>query len=163
MKTSKQNTSKVQNTTLAALIASLYVILTWLSSMLGLASGAIQIRLSEALTILPCLTPCGIPGVTIGCFLGNLLTGAPLPDIIFGTLATLLGATGAFLLRRHPYFAPIPTIFSNALIIPFVLRYSYGIKDAFVLLFLTVGAGELLSAGVLGILLFRRLKKFSLF
>lgn len=159
MKRSKKNAS-VRSLTTAALIAALYVILTGISAMLGIASGVIQIRLSEALTILSCITPAAVPGVTIGCFLANLLTGAPLPDILFGTLATLLGATGARLLHRYKYLAPVPTILANALIIPLILQYAYGITDAFWLLFLTVGAGEIISAGLFGLLLLRVLEKY---
>lgn len=163
MKEHKKSTDSVRTLTTAAIIAALYVILTGLSAMLGIASGAIQVRLSEALTVLPYFTPAAVPGVTVGCLLANLLTGAPLPDIVFGTLATLLGAIGARLLRKYKYLVPVPTILSNALIIPLVLQYAYGVKDAFWFLFLTVGAGEIISAGVFGILLLHVLKKHRLF
>lgn len=72
----------------AAMIAALYIVLTALAAGFDLASGAIQVRFSEVLTILPFFTPAAIPGVTIGCLLANILTGSALPDIIFGTLAT---------------------------------------------------------------------------
>ena len=163
MKENKKSTASVRTLTTAAIIAALYVILTGLSAMLGIASGVIQVRLSEALTILPFFTPAAIPGVTIGCLLANLLTGAPLPDILFSTLATLLGAIGARLLRKYKYLVPVPTILTNALIIPLVLQYAYGVKDAFWFLFLTVGAGEVISAGIFGILLLQILKKHRLF
>ncbi len=158
MKKSKKNVS-VRSLTTAALIAALYVILTGISAMLGIASGVIQIRLSEALTLLSCITPAAVPGVATGCFLANLLTGAPLPDILFGTLATLLGAAGARLLRRYKYLAPVPTILANALIIPLILQYAYGITEAFWFLFLTIGAGEIISAGLFGIALLHILEK----
>lgn len=159
MKERRTRTTSVRTLTTAAIIAALYVILTGLSALFGLASGAIQVRLSEALTILPCFTPAAVPGVTVGCFLANLLTGAPLPDIVFGTLATFLGAFGARLLRKYWYLVPIPTILSNAVIIPVVLRYAYHIPDSFLFLFLTVGAGEIISAGLLGSLLYHTLKR----
>ncbi|MBQ9767019.1 MAG: QueT transporter family protein [Lachnospiraceae bacterium] len=163
MKENKKSTASVRTLTTAAIIAALYVILTGLSAMLGIASGVIQVRLSEALTILPYFTPAAVPGVTVGCLLANLLTGAPLPDIIFGTLATFLGAVGARLLRKYKYLTPVPTILSNALIIPLVLQYAYGVPDAFWFLFLTVGAGEVISAGILGILLLHVAQKRRLF
>lgn len=156
------NTKRAMTTrqlTTAAIIAALYVVLTMISSALGIASGVIQVRLSEALAILPCFTVAAVPGVTVGCLLANIVTGAPLPDVIFGTLATLIGVLGARLLRKHPVLAPLPTILSNAIIIPFVLRFAYRVPDAIWFMFLTVGAGELISAGILGLLLYKVLKK----
>ena len=78
--------------TQGALIAALYTALTYLINYFGLANGAIQVRISEALTILPVFTPAAIPGLFIGCLLSNLLTGAAIWDIVFGSLASLLGA-----------------------------------------------------------------------
>lgn len=162
-KSNKQRTVSVHYLTTAAIIAALYVVFTGLSAAFGLASGVIQVRLSEALTVLPYFTNAAVPGVTIGCLLANLLTGAPLPDIIFGTLASFLGVLGASLLRKKKYLIALPTILSNAIIIPLVLQYAYGIPDAFWYLFLTVGAGELISAGILGTLLLQVLQKRKLF
>ncbi len=88
-----------------AMIAALYVVLTFIANTFGLASGVIQIRLSEALTVLPFFTPAAIPGLTIGCLLSNWMTGCVLWDIIFGTLATLLGALGSYALRKYPWLA----------------------------------------------------------
>lgn len=163
MNTNKKSTVSVRYLTTAAIIAALYVIFTGISAMLGIASGVIQVRLSEALTVLPFFTPAAVPGVTIGCFLANLLTGAPLPDVIFGTLATLLGVLGASLLRKHKYLVALPTILSNMIIIPLVLQYAYGVPDAFWYLMLTVGTGEFISAGILGGLLLYVLQKRKLF
>lgn len=161
--TNKRSTVSVRYLTTAAIIAALYVVFTGLSAAFGLASGVIQIRLSEALTVLPYFTPAAIPGVTVGCLLANLLTGAPLPDIIFGTLASFLGVLGASLLRKKKYLIAIPTILSNAIIIPLVLQYAYGVKDAFWYLMLTVGIGEVISAGLFGGLLLHVLQKRKLF
>lgn len=161
--TNKKGTVSVRHLTTAAIIAALYVVFTGLSAALGLASGAIQVRLSEALTVLPYFTPAAVPGVTVGCLLANLLTGAPLPDVIFGTLASFLGVLGASFLRKKKYLIALPTILSNAIIIPLVLQYAYGIKDAFWYLMLTVGVGELISAGLLGGLLLHVLQKRKLF
>lgn len=162
-KASKPRTVSARYLTTAAIIAALYVVFTGLSAALGLASGAIQVRLSEALTVLPYFTPAAVPGVTVGCLLANLLTGAPLPDVIFGTLASFLGVLGASFLRKKKYLIALPTILSNAIIIPLVLQYAYGIKDAFWYLMLTVGVGELISAGLLGGLLLHVLQKRKLF
>ncbi len=150
---------KTLSVTLAAVIAALYVGLTYLANALGLASGVIQIRFSEALTILPVFTPAAIPGLTIGCFLANLLTGCALWDIIFGTLATLLGAVGTRLLRRFVWATPLPPILANTIIVPFVLQTVYGVQDALPYLILTVGLGETISCGMLGLLLLTALRK----
>ncbi len=155
---------KMQKSTLylcqAAVIAALYVVLTFLANLLGLASGVIQIRLSEMLCLLPIFLPSAIPGVTIGCFLANLLTGAVPLDLIFGTLATLLGALGTYALRKYRILATIPPILSNALIIPFVLAYGYGMEQAIWLMMITVGVGEILSVGVLGLLFLKASERF---
>lgn len=136
-----------------AMIAAMYVALTMLSNAFGLASGVIQVRISEALTILPYFTPAAIPGLFVGCLLSNILAGGVIWDVVFGSIATLIGAVVTYWLRKCKWLAPVPPIVSNMLIIPFVLRYAYGAPDAIWFMMLTVGAGELISAGVLGMLL----------
>ncbi len=137
-----------------AIIAALYVVLTYVANLLGIASGVIQVRFSEALTVLPYFTFAAVPGLTIGCLLANILTGAVIWDVIFGTIATLLGAIFTYLLRKKKeYLAPVPPIVSNTLIIPFVLKLAYGVPDSYPFLFLTIFAGELISCGILGMIL----------
>ena len=137
----------------AALIAAIYVVLTYFISAFNLASGAIQVRISEALTVLPYFTPAAIPGLTIGCFLINLLTGCLPIDVLFGSLATLIGAIGSYLLRKNKWLVPIPPIVSNTLIVPFVLAYVYGVEGSIPFFMLTVGVGEVISCYVLGMIL----------
>ena len=139
----------------AAMIAALYIALTWASQIFGLSSDAIQCRISEALCVLPLFTTAAIPGLTIGCIFSNLSMGLPWQDVVFGSLATLIGAVGAYCLRkgRLKWLAPIPTIVANAAIVPFVLKYAYGMEDAFWFMVLTVSIGEIISAGVLGTVL----------
>lgn len=143
----------------AAVIAALYVVLTYVFS--AFASGVIQVRVSEALTILPAFTPAAIPGLVIGCLLSNTLTGCVLLDIIFGSVATLIGALGSYALRRHTWLVPIPPIVSNMIIVPFVLRYAYGATDAFPFMIATVGAGEIISCYLLDMILYGALKKVN--
>ncbi len=143
----------------AAMIAALYVVLTYIANAMGLASSAIQIRFSEALTILPYFTPAAIPGLFVGCFLSNILTGCAIPDIIFGSIATLIGALLTRRLRKYKWLAPVPPILANTLIVPFVLLYAYGIQPLW-LSFITVGIGEVISCGVLGMLLLIVLEKY---
>ena len=142
----------------AGMIAALYVVLTYIANMLGLASGAIQVRLSEALTILPVFTAAAVPGLTVGCVLANLLTGCAAWDVVFGSLATLIGAIGTRLLKDRPLLAWIPPVLSNAAIVPVILIRVYGVPDAWWYLVLTVGAGEIIACGVLGLLLWRSMK-----
>ena len=155
-----KRTSNILPLAIAAMIAALYVVLSFAINAFGLASGAIQVRVSEALTILPYFTPAAIPGLTIGCLLFNLLSGAAILDVIFGTLATLLGAVGSYLLGKAAkrfswmkYLVPVPPILANAFIVPWVLRTAYGLTDAYWYLVATVGIGEIISCGLLGIVL----------
>ena len=139
--------------TQAAVIAAVYVVLTLAINAFDLASGAIQVRISEALTILPYFTPAAIPGLFVGCLLSNFLTGAPIWDVVFGSLATLLGAAGTYMLRRQKWLAPLPPVIANILIIPPVLHFAYGLPGGIPFFMLTVGIGEVISCGILGMLL----------
>lgn len=143
----------------AAMIAALYVVLTYIAG--PLASEVIQVRFSEALTILPYFTPAAIPGVTIGCLLSNWLTGCAALDVLFGTIATLIGALGSYALRRRQWLVPIPPILANTVIVPWVLRFAYGFPDAIPYMMATVGAGEIISCYILGMFLLIALKKFK--
>ena len=155
--------------TQAAMIAAIYVVLTFIANALSLANYAIQVRFSEALTILPHFTPAAIPGLFIGCLLSNILTGCALPDIIFGSIATLLGALGTYALRKQKWLAPVCPIIANAIIVPLVLIYGYGlliegwsVLQCFGYYCLTVGTGEIISCGILGMILLFTLEKYRI-
>lgn len=135
--------------------------LTFFSNAFGMASGTVQVRISEALTILPFFTPAAIPGVTIGCLLSNLFTGCAPLDILFGTCATLLGALGSYALRRYRWLVPLPPIAANMIIVPYVLRFAYDVPDAIPYLMATVGAGEVISCYILGMMLLFALNPFA--
>ena len=152
------NNIKTKQLVTGGMIAAIYVVLTVLAAQLNLASGAIQVRFSEALTILPVFTVAAVPGLAIGCVLANLLTGCAVWDVVFGSVATLIGAVGTRLLKNKPLLAWIPPALSNMAIIPIILIKVYAVPDAWWFLVLTVGAGEVLSCGVLGLLLWRSLK-----
>lgn len=143
----------------AAMIAALYVVLTFAANAFGLANYAVQVRFSEALTILPFFTPAAVPGLFIGCLLSNILTGCALPDILFGSLATLIGGILTYRLRFAKWLAPVPPIAANAVIVPLVLKYAYGIEPLW-FSFVTVTAGEIISCGVLGMILLFALQKY---
>ena len=109
----------------ASAIAAIYVVLTLVSAAAGLSSGVIQLRLSEALTVLPVFTGAAVPGLFIGCAIANLVTGALPWDVVIGSLATLIGAYLTYRFRNRPKLAPVFPILSNGLIVPFVLKYVY--------------------------------------
>ncbi len=149
---------------MAGVIAAAYVVLTFIAQTVGLASGAIQFRLSEMLTILPMFTSAAIPGLAVGCVLANLLTGCAVWDVVFGSVATLLGALGTHLLRKteNPYLGCLPPIISNMLIVPAVLMKVYGAPESYWYLMLTVGIGEVVCCGVLGVIIYKVIKKRKL-
>lgn len=146
---------KVMFITQSAVIAAIYVVLILLFQ--PFSFGEIQVRVAEALTVLPFFTPAAIPGVTIGCLIGNLI-GGNVMDMIFGTLATLIGAAVSYAVRKNQYLVPLPPILSNALIIPWVLKYAYELPFSIPFLMLTVSIGEVLSCGILGLVLLTALK-----
>ena len=149
--------------TRCAMIAALYVALTYVSAAFSLSSGVIQFRLSEMLCILPIFMPEAVFGIAVGCLLANALTGCVLWDVIFGAVATLIGAIGARLLRRLPekikFIATIPTVLANAIIVPFVLMYAYGAPGSYFYFALTVSIGEIVCASILGTAIYYPLKK----
>lgn len=144
----------------AAVIAALYTVLT---VCLPFSSGVIQVRISEAMTVLPCFTPAAIPGLFIGCLVSGLLTGLPL-DAVIGSMATLTAAALTYFLSKHIksrkliWICTLPPIVCNMIAIPLVLKYVYMYGDALWYFVLTVGIGETVSAGVLGMLLYKAIK-----
>ena len=151
--------------TMGAAIAALYVVLTLIANAFGLANYAIQVRFSEALTILPYFTPVAVPGLFVGCIVSNILTGALPLDVVFGSIATLIGAvlTRVFAIKfkDKKWLAPIPPIISNTIIVPLVLAYVYKFEGSIPYFMLTVGIGEIISCGILGMILLKALEKRS--
>ena len=152
---------KTKTLVTGAIIAALYVVLTLLANAFGIASGVIQVRISEALNVLVCFTGAAVQGVTVGCLLANLLTGGIVMDVIFGTLASFIGAFGGYLLRKNRLLALLCPILSNTLIVPFVLKFAYGAPDAIWFLFGSVAVGEVISCGILGFLLGHVLDRYG--
>ena len=143
----------------AAMIAAIYVVLTLIFA--PFSYGEIQVRISEALTVLPYFTPAAVPGLFVGCLIANIMGGAILPDIIFGSLATLAGAVVSYLLRKNKYLVPVPPIIANMLVVPFVLRYGYGVESAIPFMMVTVGIGEIISCGIIGMILLFILDRYK--
>ena len=144
-----------------AMVAAIYVVLTLLFA--PISYGAMQVRISEALCILPMFTSSAIPGLFVGCLLANLLGGAIVWDVIFGSLATLIGAAGGYLLRKNRWLVPIPSVVANVVIIPLVLKYGYGVDTALPLLAVYLAAGEIIGCYVLGEVLCSALKRLKPF
>lgn len=152
--------SKIRLVSQAGIIAALYVVLTYLSALFGMSSGVIQCRLSEALTVLPHVTFSAVPGLFVGCLVSNVLFGSAVLDVIFGSIATLIGSIITYLLRkRSVYLAPIGPIISNTVIVPFVLRYAYGMENSLWFMALTVFIGEVISSAVFGLIFYFSAKK----
>lgn len=151
--------NKVLFLTQAALIAAVYVVLCVVFA--PISYGEIQVRIAEALVILPYFTPAAIPGLFVGCFISNMIGGSILLDMVFGSIATLIGALGSWYLRRSKVLVLLPPILSNTLIVPFVLRYGYGVNLPIPFMMLTVGIGEAVAVIVLGSILLRVLDKYK--
>jgi len=153
----EKNSSKLVSQ--AAMIAALYTVLTLISSAFGLSSGHIQLRISECLCILPIFSFSAVPGIFLGCLLSNIITGGTILDVIFGSIASLLGAMGTFALKKRPVLSTFAPVLSNTIIIPFILQKSYGLSDSYIYLAAFIFIGELLSCTGLGSILYFALNK----
>lgn len=156
----KINNKKVLYLTQGGLIAAIYVVLTLLFQ--PLAFGEVQIRFAEILTILPIFTPAAIPGLFIGCLIGNIFGGALFADIIFGSLATLIAAILTYYLGKKSFvFAVLPPIVANGIVVPLVLRYAYGVNLPLWFMALTVAAGEFVAVAILGGIFYGVLRRYE--
>lgn len=168
----KNQKNSLRFLTESALIAALYAAATYLSAAFSLAYGPIQFRLSEALTVLAALTPAAIPGLTVGCAIGNITSPMGIWDVIFGSAATLLGAVFSRALRNVriknlPVLSAMMPVLFNAVIVGLeitMLTPTSGAKlTAFAFSALEVGLGELVVCLALGLPLFSALGKTKLF
>ena len=165
-KNKKKTTFVVQS----AVIAALYAGLTYAASMLNLAYGSIQFRFSEALTILATISPAAIPGLTVGCFLGNITSPYGLIDIICGTIATLLAAILSYKTRNIkfkdlPLLSAFFPVIANAIIvgIEITIFMPEGFKlQVFLINALQIAVGQLVMCYGLGLPLYNVIKKTKL-
>ena len=142
------------------MIGALYALLTVVFEPISFGvSGAFQFRISEAMTLLPVLTPAAVPGLFVGCVAANLLCGAPLPDIVFGSLATLVADLGTRKCRSKPLWAARPPVICNGIIVGIMLSVVYTIPLAWGCF--TVALGELVVCYLLGLPLLKALQKYS--
>jgi uncharacterized membrane protein len=139
----------------AAVIAALYAAITMLLA--PISFGPVQFRVSEALTLLPILTPAAVPGLFIGCLAANLLGSATALDVVFGSLATLAAAVLTRRFRDRPILAALPPVAVNAFVVGAVLAYAFNLP--FWLMALQVGAGQLVVCYILGLPLYYTLRR----
>lgn len=143
---------------LSSVIAALYAAITM--GFYVISYGAVQFRISEALTILPIFTPAAVPGLTVGCLIANIMGGNGPLDIVFGTLATLLAAIFTRKFRKKPLIAIFSPVLFNALIVGSLIYYIAPNEGALFLNMLTVGFGELVVCYAIGYPLVHFLKKY---
>jgi uncharacterized membrane protein len=143
----------------AALIAALYVVVT--VSFAPISSGLFQLRFSEALTVLPALLPAAIPGLFVGCLLGNFLVGASLVDIIFGSLTTLAAAYLSYRLRHKKWLVPMPPVILNAIVVGYMLVYVYAVPVSIFVAMAWVAAGQFVACYIIGYPLLRILDRYK--
>lgn len=142
----------------AAAIGAIYAVLTLILA--PLSYGPLQIRISEALTILPAFTPAGIPGLFVGCFAANIISPYGLIDMICGSLATLVAAVVSYKLRERPLLVPLPPVIANGIVIGGMLHYAYGVPNLFACM-AWVAVGEAVACYAIGLPLMKLLKKYK--
>lgn len=171
----------------AGMIAAVYAAATLIAliALQGLAWGPVQFRISEAVCVLVVLTPAAVPGLTIGCIIANLMalaingTGAlGMLDVVFGSLATFLGALWCWKMHARPKLALLGPVIANALIVPAYLPIllqglgyytipftSIALDGLYLPMYLfgvvATGLGEALVMYVLGLPLLSALKRFN--
>ena len=150
--------NKVTFLTHAAMIAAVYVVLCAVFA--PISYGEIQVRVAEAQVILPFITPAAIPGLFVGCIIANVMGGSIMLDVVLGSLATLIGAVGSWHLRANRFLVLLPPIAANTLIVPYVLRYGYGVPLPIPFMMLTVGIGEVIAVGLFGNVLLSALVRY---
>ncbi len=140
---------------LSAVIAALYAALTLLLA--PLSFGPLQLRLSEAMTLLPMILPQAIPGLFVGCLIANLYTGM-LTDIIFGSMATLIAAIGTYLLRKKPILAAACPVVANGVIVGLVLALTSNLPIALIMAQVAIGEIGAVAIGMVILCAMKRAK-----
>lgn len=170
------SSKRIRFIAVSAVIAAMYVGLTYVSAAMNLAYGQVQFRLSEALTVLPVFTPAAVPGLALGCFLSNLASPFGVVDWVFGTLASFVAAVGTLALAKVkwkgvPWLAPLPPVIANAVIVGLELScfsdagvFAWGNASlaGFLAGAVSVGLGELVVCYALGVPLMIAIEKTGL-
>ncbi len=143
----------------AAVIAAIYALLTIVLA--PISYGAVQVRISEALTVLPFFTPAAVPGLFVGCIAANIMSPYGLADLIFGSAASLIGAIGSYLLRKKPLLVPLAPVISNGIIVGSMLYYVYEVPLPLIVQMLYVALGEVVACYAIGYPLMKYLNKYK--
>ena len=143
----------------ASVIAAVYAVLTVVLS--PISYGMMQVRISEALTVLPFFTPAAIPGLFVGCLVSNLLSPYGVPDLVCGSLAALIAAIASYILRNRPILVPLPPVLANGVIVGAMLYYVYAVPVSLPLSMLWVAAGQLIACYGIGYPLMKYLKRYK--
>ena len=161
--------SKTRGITVSAVIAAIYAVVTLMPGINMFSYGPVQFRVSEALTVLPIFTPWAIPGLTVGCFISNILSSVGPLDMVFGTIATLLASVCTYYLRKMSKFVSVlPAVILNGVIIGFMITYFYmdtagNFMKVFLYNMATVSIGEFAVCYILGIPFAIYLEKHKIF
>lgn len=139
-----------------AVIGAIYATITIVFA--PFSYGPVQVRVSEALTILPFIIPESVLGLFIGCLMANIYGGYGFLDIVFGSLATL---AAAFLSRKMPHWllAPLPPVLVNAVVVGLILNFTAGFPLLATMLW--VGMGQVAACYLLGLPLLYFLKRYK--
>lgn len=140
----------------AAVIAAIYAAVSIIFA--PISSGPVQVRISEALTVLPVFTPAAIPGLFVGCIVANIVTGNGPVDVIFGSLATLIAAFLSYKMPKR-FLVPLPPIIINAIVVGIILNYV--LEAPLFASMLYVGAGQAVACYGLGYPLMIQLEKYK--
>ena len=143
----------------AAVIAAIYALLTIVLA--PISYGAVQVRISEALTVLPFFTPAAVPGLFVGCIAANIMSPYGLADLIFGSAASLIGAIGSYLLRKKPLLVPLAPVISNGIIVGAMLYYVYEVPLPLIVQMLYVALGEVVACYAIDYPLMKYLNKYK--
>lgn len=143
----------------AAIIASAYTVLTIVLA--PFSYGIMQVRVSEALTILPYFTPAAIPGLFVGCLVSNMISPYGVLDMVLGSLATLIAAISSYFLRKRAILVPLPPVVFNGIFIGGMLYFAYGIPMPLYACMLWVALGQLIACYGIGYPLLQYLKKYK--
>lgn len=141
----------------AAIIAGIYAVLTIALS--PISYGPMQVRISEALTVLPFFTPAAVPGLFVGCLVSNIISPYGVVDMICGSAASLIAASCSYALRKHPILVPLPPVLANGIIVGGMLYFAYGVNMSIWVCMGWVALGQLLSCYVLGYPLLKYFEK----
>ncbi len=148
------NTKKIIQ---AAIIGSVYAVLTIVLA--PVSYGPVQVRVSEAMTVMPAFTPAAVPGLFIGCFVANILGPYGIVDIVCGSFATLAAALVSRRLRDRPFLVPLPPVVFNGIIVGSMLHFAYGVPGLWACMG-WVALGQAVACYALGMPLMKLLDRY---